>query len=72
MIKLCIAGSKGKMGLNIIELAKEDGGFEITGQFDIGEDARVVVLSVTEGEDKPVDRCCRSLGGAHGSQSSPI
>lgn len=38
MTNICVAGSKGKMGLRIIELAKEDKEIELTGQFDIGED----------------------------------
>ncbi|OGW84425.1 MAG: 4-hydroxy-tetrahydrodipicolinate reductase [Omnitrophica bacterium RIFCSPLOWO2_01_FULL_45_10] len=38
MIKLCVSGSKGKMGLRIAALAKEDNEFELTGQFDIGEE----------------------------------
>jgi len=45
MIKLCISGAKGKMGLRIIELAKADGGFEITGEFDMGDDAQVPIGS---------------------------
>jgi 4-hydroxy-tetrahydrodipicolinate reductase len=43
MIKICVSGSKGKMGSSIIELAKEDAEFEITGSFDIGEDARAPI-----------------------------
>jgi 4-hydroxy-tetrahydrodipicolinate reductase len=39
MIRLCISGSRGKMGSRILELAKEDGGFEVTGAFDIDGDA---------------------------------
>lgn len=39
MIKLCVSGSKGKMGSRIVELAKEDAEFQVTGQFDIGEEA---------------------------------
>ncbi|MEI6863596.1 MAG: 4-hydroxy-tetrahydrodipicolinate reductase, partial [Candidatus Omnitrophota bacterium] len=40
MIKLCVSGSKGKMGSRIIELAKEGKGFEVTGEFDMGDDPR--------------------------------
>ena len=37
MIKLCVSGSKGKMGSRIIELAKEDpAGFQLSGEFDVG------------------------------------
>jgi len=39
VIKLCVSGSKGKMGSRIVELAKEDAEFQVTGQFDIGEEA---------------------------------
>lgn len=39
MIKLCVSGAKGKMGLRILELAKKDPGFEITGEFDVDGDA---------------------------------
>lgn len=38
MIKICVSGSKGKMGSRIIALAKEDPDFEVSGQFDIDED----------------------------------
>lgn len=40
MIKLCVSGSKGKMGSRIIELAKESKSFEVTGEFDIGDDPK--------------------------------
>ncbi|MDD5423485.1 MAG: 4-hydroxy-tetrahydrodipicolinate reductase [Candidatus Omnitrophica bacterium] len=39
MIKLCVSGSKGKMGSRIVGLAKEDAEFEINGEFDAGVDA---------------------------------
>ncbi|MDD5422234.1 MAG: 4-hydroxy-tetrahydrodipicolinate reductase [Candidatus Omnitrophica bacterium] len=39
MIKLCISGSKGKMGSRIVGLAKEDAEFEISGEFDAGVEA---------------------------------
>jgi 4-hydroxy-tetrahydrodipicolinate reductase len=35
MVKICVSGSKGKMGSRILDLAKEDKEFEITGVFDI-------------------------------------
>ena len=35
MIKICVSGSNGKMGSRIIDLAKEDAGLQVTGQFDI-------------------------------------
>lgn len=38
-MKICVAGSKGKMGERIIALAKEDGELEVSGAFDIGDDA---------------------------------
>jgi len=43
MIKLCISGSKGKMGSRIVELAKEDKSFEVVGAFDIGDDYKSVI-----------------------------
>ena len=39
MIKICVSGSKGKMGSSVIALAKDDGELEVSGQFDIGEEA---------------------------------
>lgn len=39
MMKLCVSGSKGKMGSRIAALAKEDKHFEISGEFDMGDDA---------------------------------
>lgn len=38
MIKICVSGSKGKMGSRVIELASQDSEFEVGGQFDIGEE----------------------------------
>jgi len=38
MIKLCISGSKGKMGGRIIALAKKDANVVVSGLFDIGDD----------------------------------
>jgi len=43
MIKLCVSGSKGKMGSRISEIAKEDKRFELSGQFDEGEDPKGLV-----------------------------
>jgi len=43
MIKLCVSGSKGKMGSRIIELAKEDKAFEVTGAFDMGDDPKAAI-----------------------------
>lgn len=43
MIRLCVSGSKGKMGARIIELAKEDKGFEVASQFDMGDDAKAAI-----------------------------
>jgi len=34
MIKLCVSGSKGKMGSRILEIAREDAELQITGEFD--------------------------------------
>jgi 4-hydroxy-tetrahydrodipicolinate reductase len=38
MIKICVSGSKGKMGSRILELAKDEGEVQVSGGFDIGED----------------------------------
>ena len=38
MIKLCVSGSKGKMGTRIIALAKKDADVVVSGEFDIGDD----------------------------------
>jgi len=43
MIKICIAGSKGKMGSRILELAKQGAGFETSGQFDAGEEPKAFI-----------------------------
>jgi len=45
MIKLCVGGSKGKMGSRIIELAKEEKSFEVTGEFDMGDDPKSAIES---------------------------
>jgi len=47
MIKLCVSGSKGKMGSRIIELAKEDKGLKVTGEFDVDGDPKAAI----EGSD---------------------
>jgi len=39
MIKICVSGSKGKMGSRIIDLAKEDPELEVAAGFDIDGDA---------------------------------
>ena len=39
MVKLCVSGSKGKMGSRVIALAKDDSELEVSGQFDIDEEA---------------------------------
>jgi len=45
MIKICVSGSKGKMGSRILELAKEDPKIEITGEFDVDGDAESAIGS---------------------------
>lgn len=44
-MKICVSGSKGKMGQRIIELAKDDAGLELVGSFDIGEDSEIPMAS---------------------------
>ena len=43
MIKICVGGSNGKMGSRIIELAKEGKAFDVTGQFDMGDDPKAAI-----------------------------
>lgn len=43
MIKICVSGSKGKMGSRIAELAKDDAEFELSGSFDAGEDPQGLI-----------------------------
>jgi len=38
MIKICVSGSKGKMGSRIIELAKDDADLQVCGEFDVVEE----------------------------------
>jgi 4-hydroxy-tetrahydrodipicolinate reductase len=38
MIKICVSGSKGKMGSRIIALAKQDARLKVSGEFDMGAD----------------------------------
>lgn len=40
-MKICVSGSKGKMGERIIELSKDDAELELVGSFDIGEDSEI-------------------------------
>lgn len=39
MVKICVSGSKGKMGARLIALARDDKDLEVSGQFDMGDDA---------------------------------
>jgi len=43
MVKICVGGSKGKMGGRILDLAKLDSALEVSGEFDIGQDAEPVI-----------------------------
>lgn len=43
MVKICVAGSKGRIGSRIIALAQDDPELQITGGFDIGEDAEALI-----------------------------
>ena len=43
MVKICVSGSKGKMGSRILDLAKEDKELEVTGVFDIDGKAEVSI-----------------------------
>lgn len=43
MVKICVSGSKGKMGSRILELAKKDSNFNISGAFDVGENPEPLI-----------------------------
>ncbi len=43
MIKICVSGSKGKMGSRIIELTKDDSGLQVSGQFDIDDNPEALI-----------------------------
>lgn len=43
MIKICVSGSRGKMGSRIAQLAKEDSGLELSGTFDIDEECEGLI-----------------------------
>ncbi|MCX5677878.1 MAG: 4-hydroxy-tetrahydrodipicolinate reductase [Candidatus Omnitrophica bacterium] len=45
MIKICVSGSKGKMGSKIIELLKDDAQLELSGGFDAGDEPQGPVES---------------------------
>jgi dihydrodipicolinate reductase len=44
-VKICVSGSKGKMGSRIIELSKDDAELELAGSFDIGDEAEASVAA---------------------------
>lgn len=43
MIKLCVSGSKGRMGSKIIELSKDDTRLELSGSFDAGDEPQELI-----------------------------
>ncbi|MBP7056071.1 MAG: 4-hydroxy-tetrahydrodipicolinate reductase [Candidatus Omnitrophica bacterium] len=43
MTKICVSGSKGRIGLRLIALAKDDPSLQVTGEFDIGQDAEPLI-----------------------------
>jgi 4-hydroxy-tetrahydrodipicolinate reductase len=43
MIKICVSGSKGKMGARIMELAKDDTELELSGSFDVGDEPQSII-----------------------------
>ena len=45
MVKICVSGSKGKMGSRIIALAKEDPELEVGAEFDVGTDPKPLIES---------------------------
>lgn len=45
MVKLCVSGSKGKMGQRIIALAKEDDELKVSAEFDVDGDAESSISS---------------------------
>ncbi len=44
-MKICVSGSKGKMGGRIIELSKDDAELELVGSFDVDEDAEIPIAA---------------------------
>ena len=71
MIKICVSGSKGKMGTRIAELAKEVPEFELSGSFDLGDEPQsfieacdcLVEFTTPEATMKNLD-ICEKLGKA--------
>ena len=45
-MKICVSGSKGKMGQRIIELVKDDSELELVGSFDVGEDSELPMRKI--------------------------
>lgn len=43
MIRICVAGSKGRMGTSIVTLAKDDKDLQVSGAFDAGDDAEPLI-----------------------------
>ena len=43
MVKIGVSGAKGRMGSRIVALAKDDAAIEVSGAFDLGEDAAAAV-----------------------------
>lgn len=71
MVKLCVSGSKGKMGSKIIELLKDDAGLELSGSFDAGDESQgpvgacdcLVEFTTPEATIKNLE-LCENLGRA--------
>lgn len=43
MVKICVGGSAGRMGLRISALAKDDADVQVSGEYDIGQDAAPLI-----------------------------
>ncbi len=43
MVKICVSGSKGKMGSSILALVKDRPDFELSGEFDMGQDPEPMI-----------------------------
>lgn len=43
MVKICVSGSKGKMGTRIAELSKDDPELALSGSFDVGEEPQPMI-----------------------------
>ncbi|MBU0880984.1 MAG: 4-hydroxy-tetrahydrodipicolinate reductase [Candidatus Omnitrophica bacterium] len=71
MIRICVSGSKGKMGSRIAELSRDDASLELSGSFDAGDESQdlieacdcLIEFTTTEATVKNL-QLCEKLGKA--------